>query len=86
MIPDLPAGQFFHAQYGGFGMVRVTLREKRRFFGSRVLESTYIYPSDYADAPSALLYAYGRLSEYRAETLKHAINLDAILNYEEGKS
>lgn len=64
-LPTLPDGMFFEVRQWAFGSFRIEIREKRKRFGSRVVESRYFYPGDYATGKEAIRKAAIALNNER---------------------
>jgi len=45
---------FYRIGYAAFGGIKVTLRERRRHFGSREVETVYVWPGDHPSGHVAI--------------------------------
>lgn len=63
--PSLPDGMFFSVRTSAFGAFRIEIRAKRKYFGSRVVETGYFWPGDYSTGERALQLAAESLERTR---------------------
>lgn len=61
--PELPEGWFYRIEDTGVVGLQVEIRQQRKRFGSRVLESTFVLEYKFPDAQSAIIDACARAYE-----------------------
>ena len=74
---------FFKIQESAFGAVKVELREQRKRFGSRHLESVYVWPGDHPSGHVAISRAKRKALDDHAFRIESARKFTEAL---EGRS
>lgn len=74
--PKLPDGMFYRIRVGAYGQVYVQIREDRKRFGSRELESHFWYPDE-------LTLGEMCASCYELYQKNHAVAIEMRAKYEE---
>ncbi|MEG8276383.1 hypothetical protein [Streptomyces sp. AHA2] len=70
---DIFEGTFIRVQSASFGLALEVQLRKRRRFGSRVLEETFVYPAEYRTAADAISEGKRRVREqHRASEIARA--------------
>ncbi|MFE5092066.1 hypothetical protein ACFRCI_17130 [Streptomyces sp. NPDC056638] len=80
MIPNLPEGQFLRVRQDAFIGFVVELRQKRKRFGSKLLETVYVDPSRHESGAAAFHAAVKRIHEKQAERRRICVADQEFIN------